>query len=685
MNIVKVMIDRVRRTKVTYVIAAIIMTWVIVALSPMVANKITWFSQRTSLNSTQGMQAIQVAKTTTVKQSFASPYEYVKGIRLYFGTNARVNHGRLYVSLNDMSTGELVAAWEEDLQLLDDWAPDDFFADDSIRGGNGHVYEITISVVYENEEDQIAVFQSAEDEYEEGNLKINGDPSAEDLILEVYGYNGGCPQKWIYAIVIGITMAVFAAMLYLYCNHKVSPIFSGTNRIEWGFVAIMLLFGSFLFSQAGDMQITIRHARDLLSAIKDGDLLHYYTVVKDKALEGGYYGRAQIGASAYYNIFLYLFLAISILPLILIEKIFGFTASDNIAVNYVNVILLLLVLVSALLVFKIAKEMRLSGQQAKEAAYIYLSSAILVFATVGFSQLDIVYLIFTLWGLLFYLRRQYVRFSLIMSVAIMLKVFPILAFIPLIVLVEKRLLHIIKYLLLGMSSTIVFKLVFHGDLGYGITQEKLGEIYGFSKSLFSNGVAVFMMSCSLFALCMILLCIAMYDKECTESLLWKYVIFVPLFAFSSFLMFVGWHPQWTVLVAPFMALAIVVDKQRRSLIYLDAGIGLAIFAASAIVFPKNTDNYMANHGIVAILTGHQYSGVTLSDMLNNIDSIAIIIATVFVAMLGYFAVVVTRDLKGAQTVEQLNQNNYLSRWGVWLRIAIMLLYGCALMFMFFYT
>ena len=90
---------------------------------------------------------------------------------------------------------------------------------------------------------------------------------------------------------------------------------------------------------------------------------------------------------------------------------------------------------------------------AKWAAYLFLSSAV-VFVEIGLvGQLDVLAFPFLLLGIYYYQRKNYKKFILFFSIAISFKLFPLFIFIPLVLLYEKNVLKIIFKTLLALSFT----------------------------------------------------------------------------------------------------------------------------------------------------------------------------------------------------------------------------------------
>lgn len=662
----------------------ILMTVVLGKFIPIIISGCSWFSREYASNTGEDVVMYSLADGAEISQTFVAPCSNLKGIQLTFAIDTNAGNEELQVSLVDVDTGDVVGTWQRNTALVANNTPEKFYLDRAYYTAEKHVFEVNVKIVNVGVEDSSAILGVEKNSYELGQFSVNGELQEGGMTFSVYGYNGNQKSMWLFYGMTFVLLGLIAAMIYLRMSGKANMMLEEVNRKDWFFAFVAILMGCFVFNQAGDMSLTIHHAEDLISAIRHGKFFDFYTVVMEKALNGEYYGQQTILFGANYNILLYLILAICIFPLVLFRKITGIEYSETFALTYFNIFLAIAVIISAYLLFRLMKEMGQEKRNAKITTYLYLSSMLLVFSTVGFSQLDIFYILFILWALIFYVQQKYLKFSLVMSIAIMLKMFPVLIFVPLILLVEKRVLHIIKYMAAGLSSTIIFKLIFGLDAGYSVTQEKMGEYYGFMGRMFENGVSVAWGSCAFFVMIVIVLCIYAYDKKCAKEEVWKYVINIPLIVFGAFILLVKWHPQWLAFFPPFVAMAISVNRKRRSLIYIDWGMSILICLISGLCFPKSVDNYMINNGVLNSIVKSSYNGVTIADIMKNVDYVDTLLLTALVAMVVYFIFVSVKDIYRKSEINENNENNVF-RWTVWARTASVYVYCLGLICLYFFA
>ena len=121
---------------------------------------------------------------------------------------------------------------------------------------------------------------------------------------------------------------------------------------------------------------------------------------------------------------------------------------------------------TAYVMFLIGRLLSAHSQRAKYIAIIFATSPIAIFGAFIFGQYDIIGVFFTMVGFYFYIKRDYLKFSLFFSLAISLKMFPLVLFVPLLLLVEKRILQIIKYVGVALSVTLLQILIYYPSTAF---------------------------------------------------------------------------------------------------------------------------------------------------------------------------------------------------------------------------
>jgi uncharacterized membrane protein len=102
--------------------------------------------------------------------------------------------------------------------------------------------------------------------------------------------------------------------------------------------------------------------------------------------------------------------------------------------------------------YLIGKVISNNSTKAKWLSAIFASSPIAVFAVFIFGQYDIIGIFFTMLGFYYYVKDNRLRFSLFFSLAISVKYFALIPFLPLLLLKEKRILPLLKYILISLQK-----------------------------------------------------------------------------------------------------------------------------------------------------------------------------------------------------------------------------------------
>lgn len=440
-------------------------------------------------------------------------------------------------------------------------------------------------------------------------------------------------------ILFAVCCVVYLVFLWLFKNQISTP--KALLVPDYLFIAFFIAVAAFLISQYGDLSLTVRHAEFLISCIKNGNPTRFYT----RALEEcGYvyvYG-------ANYNILLYLALAVIILPLKVLAVLFHIEISNFIYVTFATAIIAALTVYAGIILMRIVRNLGYNNKDAKYVFLIFATSSITVFSTCGFAQLDIIPIVFMLIALEKFTKKHYLAFSFFISFAIAMKSFALLIFVPLLLCAEKRVIHIIKHLLIGVSVPFITKLFMNLDPQYSITQKKMEEIYGFSDRLISSslgsamGIGIALLVCIVISLCLLAF---RYGKTDTPQDTVVSILVYPLIIFTAFFTLITWHPQWIAVITPFLALACFLLKSRRYLLYTEACAGLFYLFYSSCYFTQNVDNYMVNGGLLPRIFGYFYSGTTLHELLTRIDNISQYLFSGFCAALISFTIITCIDLK----------------------------------------
>lgn len=450
------------------------------------------------------------------------------------------------------------------------------------------------------------------------------------------------------------------------------------NKREYIYILILsaaFFCCTFLFSQGGDMKLVIRQAFDLLDSLKAGRLFDYYSYSIEK-INSGVYGQATLEQAPNYNYFIYLLVAVFMLPFRIGSLLVGdSTYNQNLALMWISMGILVATLYSGKLTFILAREFGAEKKQARMAMFIELGSIILLFSTVGFTQLDIIYVDMILFAMVYYNKNEMYKFSIIMSVAIMLKAFPILIFLPLLFLAEKKVENIIKYGLIGCGASVIFRIIVSFDKGYFEIQNYMKDLYGFTGRLFNCGLDIGYYQISFFVACFFVICLVCYDKTIENNGRWKDAIIAILAVYTSFTIFVNWHPQWLAMLAPVLALVIIANPLRRSNIYVIYILEISYLGVVFTNFYTAINNDMINNSILS-LCGITFEQKNICDFLiQKFEYMPVLFSSLLAISLIYFTYSNYKDLQECNTISEkwiAEGNEYSAREMNWTKCIIAL-------------
>ncbi len=386
-------------------------------------------------------------------------------------------------------------------------------------------------------------------------------------------------------------------------------VLKNTDRPRWFDLLLVIPIAVFCFFsfQHSDLLCTASHGRDMLDCILSGNFLSFYDYTRSTAV---------------YSITIYLAFAIWSIPVKLIYVIFGLTPWEvtvfvdmPYAVSmWYKLLPTLAYLAIGYLIYKILLEIKVNESTAKWACYLFLASPIAMFSQFVFGQYDSLGLFFTVLALYMFIKKKFYLFSVFCSIAITFKMFALIFFFPLILLAEKRILHIAKYTVIAFAGYVLCAVPFLSSTGY---QYAMGFSGGIIMRLFDVGINTAMGNFSFFTFAMIILCVYAYTKKAANdadfhanAIYLAFLIFGVLFAFI-----VLWHPQWVLFLTPFMAMAFVLNRNSNTSLILMIAMGLGYLLVTIRSFPGNVDANMMNSGIFAQIFGVNPSVPPIRDLL----------------------------------------------------------------------
>ena len=327
------------------------------------------------------------------------------------------------------------------------------------------------------------------------------------------------------------------------------------TKFEWGILVFLFafLFVNFLFP---DIILTTNHSISFYDLLSKNDLIHFYS---ENYIINGPLGTTYMT----YDFPIFAIMGLWNIPLLLLQKIFGIVWYNNlISILYAKSILILFAILSLWIMKKILVLLNKTQEDIKWYKFLFVSSPIFLMVLGLFGGYDIISIFFSLVGIYYYLQDKDKQFVLFFALAISLKLFALVLFIPLLLLKYKKISKILLYGFLTLSVLIFAKLVYMNAPMY---QESLNAFNdGMMTYLMTNNFAGSFSTVSIFFIIYTLICILCYFKEYKgKETLEKYTMYIGLVVMGSFCTFVTIHPQWFILVLPYLTYFLINNKKLK--------------------------------------------------------------------------------------------------------------------------
>jgi len=336
-------------------------------------------------------------------------------------------------------------------------------------------------------------------------------------------------------------------------------------------------------------QTDLFHTSSSSYAYLNGHITDYYD----------YNNKIIAGEDPFYLPFIYIIFAIWNIPL----KIFGLMHDVSVSgvtlsvveLAWTKFLIVVFCFAATYVIFLIGKAITGQSQKAKYVAVIFATSPIAIFAAFIFGQYDIIGVFFTMLGFYFYIKHDYFKFSLFFSLAISLKMFPLVIFIPLLLLVEKRIVHILKYGAVALAATLLQIVIYYPSASFrsdffSVAGGRISFLEEFNLSPVNSSPYLIIL--------ITMICIYAYIKEVNlDSEQYKTAVNISLLAYASLFSTVFWHPQWLLMIVPFFALSYLFVKDTSKSYLIDIAGMFSFIYIVVNQWENNVDVSMLSHGI----------------------------------------------------------------------------------------
>jgi hypothetical protein len=462
-------------------------------------------------------------------------------------------------------------------------------------------------------------------------------------------------------------------------REKTARYFDGPMPEWWDWIIPGMVFAiAFVcYDQAFDMRLSMLQASDLLHCIFSGKPLDFYSCTLHIAETAGYLSKPASVCGAIYNIMIYLTMAVWALPVFGLNLLFHFTNYPDILNMWGRVLVIGLSLLCAYLVTGLFGKLTGEKIKSKWAGYYFATAPVVMFSAVIFNQYDIFSVTATLLSLYFFFDRKFYKFSLLMSLAISYKLFALFIYLPLILLAEKRLLKLVWNIILAMSvygaTTFLYKTF---DAGYDRTQKLMMPNFNFYQWIYTAQIPGGVGNISVFIFCFIvILALSCYLKP-KETDFPAAAIYLGAVSYASFFIFVNWHPQWVVIIVPFITMTVFSMKSFRLGVILDITMSAGYMIINSLKYFGRT---IIDNTILVWMLKHSYNGRGNANPILNIFARnkypVALPATLFAGCLAALLLMAYMDYKSEKTaVDRLAGEVRIDRSLLYIRATVPLIY-----------
>lgn len=227
---------------------------------------------------------------------------------------------------------------------------------------------------------------------------------------------------------------------------------------------------------------------------------------------------------------------------------------------------------------------------------LFATSPIAIFAVFIFSQYDVIGVFFTLLGLYFYFKEKFWRFAFFFSIAISFKYFAALIYLPLVLLIEKRPLHLIKFGLAGILITALQILAYWHSEIFQASFLALARMKT-AQGVYGNGGKTLLLAIAYCLICLFAYLTKFNLKSEIRS--WaRNAILICTLAYAILFTHVHWNPQWLLILMPFFALSALLIRNQKSFICIELFGYIAYIWICVNWYPENVDVTMSQLGIL---------------------------------------------------------------------------------------
>lgn len=416
-------------------------------------------------------------------------------------------------------------------------------------------------------------------------------------------------------------------------THKMN-LHYGVGRTILLFVLVLAVFATFEY---GDCVITQGHGIAFWHLLFQGNIKDFYSWCMENT-----------SMPASYDMTLYLVFAIWNFPCFLYEHFTGCNAQDvSFFLLYGKTLILLGYLGTIVLVGRLSKNIEVIFNANNHYSYrtmivYYALSPLLLLYSVYSGNYDVLSLCLMLAGIDSLVNGKKHRFIVFFALAVSMKYFALIIFIPILLLKEKRVVPLCIDTILTLTISLIEKLIFHNTT---VSEQYPTSfaMYFLNNSGSFDGLGIGNMSLLLFLY--ICLCIYCYLQKCDEDIYYyKKVIYVSVCAWVIFFLTVPYYCYWIVFLIPFLTIMVFsCNKNMFMNVVLECSFSVSLVCVSMMrarhIIGACGPFFIIPDIFVKIFgDGYVYPQFTLGDLLNCYNEVygyyMFLVAIVVASILG---------------------------------------------------
>jgi hypothetical protein len=254
---------------------------------------------------------------------------------------------------------------------------------------------------------------------------------------------------------------------------------------------------------------------------------------------------------------------------------------------------------------------------------LFATSPFAIFSVMIFSGYDILGLLFCIIGFYYFLKNNLFLFAIYFSIAISFKFFALIIFLPLILIREKKLKNIIKYSLIAASLCLISLLAFISNKTF--TENVFFMVQ--NKVLHGQPISLYKLSLLVVYTALCIKCF--HQKSINKDRLVKSSIFACYMSYLVLFFYVKWHPQWIIIILPFICLINSYLKNKKICFLYEIAGFISFFVLTVNIWKDNIDQKMLSDGALGKILGeYQYRIADLID-IHYFDQYGINLKTLF--------------------------------------------------------